>query len=437
MLLQNIRRLLGDSSGNVALIFAITLPLLIGALGLGVEGSGWAHTKHDLQNAADEAAIAAATNASSNFNDEANAVANKFGLFDGVGNVQISALSSVKCPDNTNVCYSVTISKKLPLLFTKVLGFGGNTTIGTDNAEQITATAVAVQDTAPREYCIIALATSGNGVAFRTNGAPKANLAGCNILSNTAMNCNGHNLNADYGDAAGINSGCGINQTSNVPKIIDPYSGLSANIPSNSCSSYPQISGGKKGGGAVPANQLTGTLSYLTTKTICGSAQLTGNITFTGTNNVLVIQNGQLDTNGYSITTAPGASATIVLSGDNSAGYTHAITGGGTVDLAAPTSGPWSGVALYQDPKLTNGVDISAAGNSPSWNITGLVYLPHSSVTFSGAVGKATNGYACFVLVVDSLLINGTGSILNRGQCPQAGLNMPTNYLPIRGRLVA
>jgi hypothetical protein len=94
-------------------------------------------------------------------------------------------------------------------------------------------------------------------------------------------------------------------------------------------------------------------------------------------------------------------------------------------------------VAIYQDPKLTSGVDISAAGNSPSWNITGLTYLPHSSVTFSGAVGKATNGSACFVLVVDSLLINGTGSILNRGQCPQAGTTMPSNPFPVRGRLVA
>ena len=48
------------------------------------------------------------------------------------------------------------------------------------------------------------------------------------------------------------------------------------------------------------------------------------------------------------------------------------------------TSGTWSGVAIYQDPSLTTGVDIAAAGNSRTWNITGLVYLPHSSVTFSG-----------------------------------------------------
>ena len=45
-------------------------------------------------------------------------------------------------------------------------------------------------------------------------------------------------------------------------------------------------------------------------------------------------------------------------------------------------------------------MDFSAAGNSPSWNISGLVYLPNALITFSGAVGKATNGNNCFVMVV-------------------------------------
>jgi hypothetical protein len=256
-------------------------------------------------------------------------------------------------------------------------------------------------------------------------------------MSNTGMDCNGHNLNADYGDAHGTNSGCGITQENNLPVVSDPYSALAANIPSNPCSTYPQEPTKKSGSPLPSSNLLTGTLSYSSAQTFCGDVQLTGNVTLTGTNNVLVIRNGQLDTNGYSITTATGAAATIIFSGDNTGSYTHAPTGGGTIDIAAPTTGNWSGVALYQDPALTSGVDISAAGNSPSWNITGLAYFPHSSVTFSGAVGKATSGSSCFVMVVDTLLINGTGSILNRGECDQAGLSMPSGNVPVRGRLVA
>jgi len=431
-------RLRANRSGNILIIFALSLPLLVGGLGLAVEGTNWMETRSVLQNAADEAAIAAATNGSSNYAGEAQAVAAKFGFTDGVANVAVSASNAAACPAGGTGCYSVTISKKVPLVFSQVVGFLGNAQVGTSKALLVSATAIAIQDTAPRQYCVLALGTSGADPALRTNGAPKADLSGCSVMSNTGMLCNGHNLNATYGDAHGTNSGCGNVQTSNVPSVSDPYSGLAASVPVNPCSSYAQAPA-KKNGTPLPAsNLLSGTQSYTPSpKIICGDAQLTGNLTLTGTNNILVIENGDLDTNGYTISTATGASATIIFSGTNDSAYTHTPTGGGTIDIAAPTSGPWSGVALYQDPSLTNGVDISAAGNSPSWNITGLVYFPHASVTFSGAVGKATSGVACFVIVVDSMLINGTGSILDRGQCDQAGLNMPNNPMPIRGRLVA
>jgi hypothetical protein len=150
---------------------------------------------------------------------------------------------------------------------------------------------------------------------------------------------------------------------------------------------------------------------------------------------VLAIENGQLDTNGYTLATANGSALTIIFSG-TAGSYAHAPTGGGTLNFAAPTSGTWSGVAIYQDPNLTSGVDISAAGNSPTWDLTGLVYLPHASVTFSGAVNKSSNGQSCFVLVVDNITINGTGSILSTGGCAAAGLTMPSGTIPGRGQLV-
>jgi len=124
--------------------------------------------------------------------------------------------------------------------------------------------------------------------------------------------------------------------------------------------------------------------------------------------------------------TAAGSALTIIFTGTTGS-YTHAPTGGGALDFPAPTSGIWKGIAIYQDPALTTGVDISAAGNSPTWKITGVVYLPHSSVTFSGAVNKSSNGASCFELVVDNIAINGTGSILANGSCAAAGVTLPTN----------
>jgi hypothetical protein len=167
------------------------------------------------------------------------------------------------------------------------------------------------------------------------------------------------------------------------------------------------------------SNQWTGTYTISGYKIACGDQQLIGNTTING--GVLVIENGQLDTNGYTLSGNP---LTIVFSGSNSSSSQHVPSGGGGLNIAAPTSGTWSGVAIYQDPALTTNVNISSAGNSPTWNITGLVYLPHAAVILSGSAGASTSGAKCFMLVVDHLTINGTGSVLaNDTECVQAGLN--------------
>ena len=67
---------------------------------------------------------------------------------------------------------------------------------------------------------------------------------------------------------------------------------------------------------------------------------------------------------------------------------------------------------------------------------TGLVYLPHSSVTLSGAVNKSSNGQSCFVMVMNDVTINGTGDIEESGGCRAAGLTMPTATVPGRPQLV-
>jgi len=253
----------------------------------------------------------------------------------------------------------------------------------------------------------------------------------CNVMSNATATCNGHNLGAPIGAAHSTNNGCGVTPYSNVATATDPYASLASKIPSDPCSSYPQEP--SKKGTALPASNLwSGSRSLSGNNFVCGDLQLTGNVTIDApAGAVLVIENGQLDTNGYTFKTTSGSGLTVIFSGSTSGSYTHAPTGGGTIDIAAPTSGVWSGVALYQDPKLTSGVDVSAAGNSPAWAITGLVYLPHASVTLSGAVNKSGYGQSCFVLVVNDITVNGTGMILPNGQCIPAGLlSMPTTTLP-------
>jgi hypothetical protein len=405
---KQLHRLRADEGGAVSVMMGFLLIPLVGALGIGFEVSNWYMTARGMQNAADAAAIAAATNAGSNYNVEAKAVAAQYGFVDGTNTVSIEVLNNVTCPDGSTNCYRVRISGKVPLLMSQVVGYTGDATSST-----------AIANSVPTDFCLVALGPKG----IRANGASKSNMA-CNTMSNASTTCNGGNMGAPIGAAHNSNKGCGVNAYSNVPAIVDPYAGLASNIPANPCSSYPQEP-------TLPtSNQLSGSRSLSGNTIFCGDVQLTGNVTIDApAGAVLVIENGQLDTNGYTFATTSGSGLTVVFSGTTSGSYTHAPTGGGTLNIAAPTSGPWKGVAIYQDPKLTSGVDIAAAGNTPAWAITGLVYLPNSSVTLSGAVNKAAFGKSCFAMVVKDITVNGTGMISPNGECIPAGLGMPSTYL--------
>jgi Flp pilus assembly protein TadG len=424
-----------DRRGNISIIAALALPVLVGAMGLGFESSYWYMGKRSMQNAADAAAIAAASNSGANYDIEAKAVAAQYDLPAGLTSVSVT-VANAPCPAGGGKCYGVTVTGLAPLFVSQVVGFQGDTQVKGVRYKRLTATAVAVQTTTPRQYCLLALAGSG-AQGIRTNGAPKADMAGCNLMSNTTANCNGPDLGADIGDAHGANDGCGVSRNSNVPAVTDPYAGLVSNVPVNPCSAYPQAPAKKKDAILPASNLWAGTQSWSGNRTVCGDLQLTSDVVVNSASGaVLVIENGELDTNGHKLSTSDGSALTIVFSGTSGA-YTHAPTGGGILDFTAPKSGVWSGVAIYQDPRLTEGLDISAAGNSPTWDITGLVYLPHASVTFSGAVNKSSKGKSCFGMVVDNILINGTGGILAHGECDQAGLTLPANTLPSRGKLVS
>ena len=432
--LSSMWSILWDKSGVTAVIVGLVATVVIGIVGLGVDVVTWYRTDRAMQNAADSAAIAAATNGTSTYQDEAIAVAAQYGFVNGSKGVTVNASSNQTCPDPTaeSNCYKVTVAMTTaPQFFSQIVGLP---------APPLSSAAMAGGDVI-HKYCLLALAGSGTNPALLSHGAPNANLTNCTVMSNTGATCTGHNLQATYGDAHGTNNGCGISEHSNVPAVSDPYSGLAVNIPANPCTTSQYSWETKKSGpaasniwgpGGVTVTALSDPPTIANHGIVCGDLQLTANVSLTTASpgSVLVIENGQLDTNGFTLSTNSGSALTIIFSGTDPSGkYSHYPTGGGTLNFQAPTSGTWSGVAIYQDPSLTNSnaVSFTYAGNSPTWDITGLTYFPHASITFSGAVNKSSNGASCFVLVADNITINGTADILETGGCTQAGLAMPTD----------
>ena len=463
-LVKHLRRLHTDERGTVSIIMGFLMIPLVGTLALGFEVSNWYMTTRAMQNAADAAVIAAATNAGSSYDVEAKAVAAQYGFVDGTNTVSIAVTNTAACPDGSgNTCYSTTISGFVPLYLSQVVGFRGDANQSGNLEKKLSSVAVAKGGTGPQDVCLLALASSGVAQGIRTNGSPTGNMNGCDSMSNTAAQCNGSNLGLGISFAHGSNNGCGAKQIQQAP-LADPYAYLAINIPALSSSgcggNYQQET---KHGNSYSVQTPLGATNKVTHVSLkgynptsssiasnqnnfmCGDQMLAGDVvidTPLGQPAVLVIENGQLDLNGHTLTSSTGSAVTIVFSG-TTGGYSHALSDntngtGGAIDISAPTSGPWSGVAVYQDPSLTTGVDVSAAGNSPTWNITGLIYMPHATITLKGAIDKSTVGNQCVVMVADNFQISGTGGVLKTdiGQCTKAGLTMPTATIPARAALV-
>jgi hypothetical protein len=452
-LVNQLRRLREDERGGVAIMMGILMIPLVGFLALGFEVSNWYMITRGMQNAADAATLAAAMNGDPTYYAvEARAVAAQYGFVNGVNNITVSPTNKAACPNGQTDangqpnCYSVSISGFFPLLMSQVVGFQGNGNINGALQKQLSAFAVAQGQ--PTNICLLALASSGTTPAIQTNGAPTGNMNGCNSMSNTAANCNGHNLGLFMSFAVGSNNGCGTSQPPPppVPAMTDPYqtkiSGYISAAGANPCSSYPKESKHGNSYTVQTSNQLSMPLNLTGTYFWCGDYELYADVTVTTppSGAVIIIENGQLDLNGHVLQTASGSALTIVFSGDNTGGYMHGPTDntngpGGALNITAPTSGTWAGIAIVQDPSLRDpGLDVSAAGNSPTWDITGLIYMPHASITLKGAIDKSTFGHSCVVMVADNFQISGTGGVMKTdiGQCAQAGLTMPQEFAGAR-----
>ena len=270
-------------------MMGLLLPVLLGALGIGFEISNWYMKKRAMQNAADAAAIAAASNAEENYNIEAAAVAAHYGFVDGTDNIVVTASNEAACPEGVDPpCYGVTISSVVPLFLSQFVGYTGDTTVNGAPEKKLTSASVAVQTTKKQPLCLLTLSQSGQGI--RTNGAPNSNFDGCSVMSDSAATCNGSNLNATYGLAAGTVSGCGNKQKSDIPIVPDPYAALAINIASNTCgtgtNAYPQEPQKKNDSPLPSANRWTGGKSFSGAVQMCGDVQLTGDVVITTPDNL-------------------------------------------------------------------------------------------------------------------------------------------------------
>lgn len=367
-------------AGQALYLTAVSLVVLVGMLGLGIDMGALRYEKRLQQTAADAAAIAGASDLRyggvTAATQAAQAAAKSNGFPDSGGDVsncgQSAAVGTVCVQVNNPPQQSAThngdrnyvevlVAAVHPTYFMRIFG---------KNEETVTARAVAadVGSAGPNESCVYALGLSAGVPVINTTVA--LNLGTCGISVNgtisgvvNAVNC--------------LLTGCTTNP--NTPAVADPLAYLTP--PCSSCAGGAAWSGSS-------GNLSPGTYSSISIGP--------GNVTFSP--GVYVI-----DGSG-GLTIKPGATV-------SGTGVTFYFTDGATVnmpalglaasvELTAPTDcgAQYPGILFYQDPTD------SATPVISSGTYQGAMYFPNTTVTFGGIGGSISAG----IVVAGALNVNAT-----------------------------
>jgi hypothetical protein len=300
----------------------------------------------------------------------------------------------------------VVVSRPQTLLFASVFL----------NSLQISTRSVAIAGT-PGDYCVLALEGATADSAY-FSGSANVDLTGCGIGANSsnasAISVAGSaDLKAEFVEAVGgisVSGNAVLDVAAKIPNsrmIEDPYSDLEPPAP---------------GACVETGYSISGTVT-LDPGTYCDGLRLQAHADVTLNPGVYVINAGQVKINGGA--RIRGTGVTIILTGNPSAGYASIdINGGAVVDLAAPTTGDWAGVVLFQDRNAPSSIVNKFNGGS-STEFTGVIYVPNQEVQFTG--GNTADG-GCTRIIARYVTFTGNADLDN--SCEGKGVRSSGNRPP-------
>jgi len=422
-----------DKRGNSLIIAAAALPLLIGSAGLATDTIQWALWKRQLQRAADSAAIAGVYDrvaADSATTGTAAAVTKDLGLNNHTGITLQSGYPQVSYPANAGINQNqvrVVLAVQRPLSFSSMF---------MTNPPLIRTTAQAATVSSAGEFCVLSLQNNSKTGIQATGSAT--------IVMDCGMMTNSTSTNAAAGQcsssvtATTLAAAGGIQQSSNwtvdayqpySPALADPYATLAPDAAElSSCASSPPSltinntnSGLEVNGGACYSSLSIGTNRTLTLKDGLylisgGSVNIQGTLNLVNATLILTNRNGSA--------TAPIGSLDMNASGQ--------------LNATAPTTGKWSGMAIYQDRRaVDNSPTGNISSNSPNRingnstnKITGVVYFPNQQVTYNG---NGTGSATCTQFVAKRIYWSGNTGMNNfTANCDMNGMSAITTSLRVR-----
>jgi Flp pilus assembly protein TadG len=408
--------------GGVFVWLLMSVTLIIGILGIGMDGGRMMEERRHVQAAADAAALAAGGSMYQSYirfdgNDaaeNAQTAALVSAAANGYANDGINSIVTVNVPPSTgsfagNSAYvEVIVQSNLSSSFGAVF-----------TRQPLKARARAVARGKPRNLGVVVLKPSGSGTfvnnctaTFTALNAPiYVNSSDPSAFINNSFGitiAKSYQIVGNYTNPGGGIIVGAINTGS--PPVLDPLAGLPVPTSSVIQSSAPLVIG-------TPVPQ------FLSPGVYKGGIQIQGGSIVTLLPGIYILDGGGLTVGNAATLVAPQAMIYNTSISSPSGPITIGSGGSGNVTWVPPLSGTYQGISIFQDRALSQPVAIKGFGADV---ISGIIYAANAPVSLASAVnaGLDTLGGA---VVCSTLQVGGIGSItLNLGamyaKVPQVNL---------------
>jgi Flp pilus assembly protein TadG len=376
-------------AGNVAVIFAVAVVPIIGAIGTAVDYSRASDVKSHLQAAIDAAVLAGSTQPSAQQISTASAV------FSGNYNGTL-ATATTSFVQNSGGSLTGTASSSVNASFLGVFGI---------SSLAVNATSTASPGAQAKANVCILLVNPSASQSLLVNSGAQINAPNCEIdvlsTQNPAAMFNA-SLNVQSICIAGStivkNGGANPPAVTNCAAISDPFAGKLPSVTVGACNFNNQT---------FPQNNAT-SVPPLNPGVYCGSTNFNGSGTLTLNPGVYVIDGTMTINSGW---TVAGTGVTFYLANATSS---IQFNSGVTANLSAPTSGTYANILMFEPSGLSNSNSLTIDGSS-SESLTGLIYLPSRAVTINSVSNMTTNDVT---MVFSTLILNSTNWSIAAGALP-------------------
>jgi hypothetical protein len=403
-------RLWPSERGNVAIIFALTLPIVAGGAGLGVETSYWYYKDLQIQAAADAAAFAGAlekrsgaTNAVILASAKNSAIQNSFDPT--LGDIEVNS-PPLTGPNTGNTAVEVLITLPLERFFSKLFA---------DDLVVVRARAVARYETSG-SACVLALDPSASR-SLLFSGSSSLTLSGCTIMTNSIAPDAIRSQGASRVEVDCIVSAGGVdlnthvkltecaNPITNASPVSDPYADLPVPVAVGAClddgsGGSSDDGGGDSGKGKSSGKGKGGDDSDVEIVTLESGRYCKGlsiNHDTVLSSGTYFVSGGDFSINGKA--NVSGDDVTIYLDG----GARVSMNGTATVNINAPTSGDYSGILFFGDRDSSGGQTNKFNGTADA-TLTGSLYFASQEVAY---LGNFAGNRGCTRIVANTIDWNG------------------------------